>query len=211
VARRDAGTRVYAAREPWPDAGGRAQIRSRMDTLVDVVVATYAPLPALTLNTLVRRLRYAAPQWTDDCTRALAHARRRLAHARVDGVDWYWPAGEDPASAGSPPDDRVWLLAPFDPLAWDRRRFEHFWGWAYRFEAYTPAAKRKLGHYALPLLWREQVVGWANVSVDAGVMRPEVGFVGPRIGEPAFVRAMDDELHRLHRFLGLQPVSTPWP
>ncbi len=107
----------------------------------------------------------------------------------VDGVDWYWPAGEDPASgehrAG---DDRVWLLAPFDPVVWDRRRFEHFWGWPYRFEAYTPAPKRKLGHYALPLLWRERVVGWANVSVEGGVMRPEVGFVGPRIGDPAFVR-----------------------
>ena len=97
----------------------------------------------------------------------------------------------------------MWLLAPFDPVVWDRRRFEHFWGWPYRFEAYTPAPKRKLGHYALPLLWRERVVGWANVSVEGGVMRPQVGFVGPRIGEPAFVRAVDDELHRLHRFLGL--------
>jgi hypothetical protein len=99
----------------------------------------------------------------------------------------------------------VWLLAPFDPVVWDRLRFERFWGWPYRFEAYTPAAKRKLGHYALPLLWREQVVGWANVSVEAGVMKPEVGFVGPRIADPAFVRAVDDELHRIHRFLGLAP------
>ena len=48
------------------------------------------------------------------------------------------------------------LLAPFDPVVWDRRRFEMFWGWAYRFEAYTPAAKRQLGYYALPLLWRDQ-------------------------------------------------------
>jgi len=40
-------------------------------------------------------------------------------------------------------------------------------------------------------------------------MRPEVGFVGPRITEPAFVRAVDDELHRLHRFLGLAPFAPP--
>ncbi|HEX6020160.1 MAG TPA: crosslink repair DNA glycosylase YcaQ family protein, partial [Burkholderiaceae bacterium] len=111
-----------------------------------------------------------------------------------------------PASAPEVP-NRAWLLAPFDPLVWDRRRFERFWGWAYRFEAYTPAPKRRLGHYALPLLWREQVVGWANVSVDAGVMRPEVGFVGPRIADPAFVRAVDDELHRMHAFLGLAPLG----
>ena len=34
------------------------------------------------------------------------------------------------------------LLTPFDPVVWDRRRFELFWGWAYRFEAYTPLPKR---------------------------------------------------------------------
>jgi len=207
VARRDAGTRVYAARDPWPAVIDRAQIRSRMDTMVDLVVATYAPLPSSTLSQLVHWLRLAAPQWASDRPRALAHAKKRLGHARVDGTDWYWPAGEDPASAPALPDDRVWLLAPFDPVVWDRRRFERFWGWAYRFEAYTPAAKRKLGHYALPLLWRERVVGWANVSVDNGSMRPEVGFVEPRIAEPAFVRAVDDELHRLHRFLGLRPFD----
>jgi hypothetical protein len=39
--------------------------------------------------------------------------------------------------------DAVRLLAPFDPVVWDRQRFEAFWGWAYRFEAYTPASKRK--------------------------------------------------------------------
>jgi len=39
------------------------------------------------------------------------------------------------------------------------------WGWVYRFEAYTPAAKRKLGYYALPLLWRDRVIGWGNVLI----------------------------------------------
>ena len=207
VARRDAGTRVYAAREPWPVVGDKAEIATRMDAMVDIIVAKYAPLPAVTLGQLVRRLQLAAPQWAAERARALAHAKQRLPHAQVDGIDWYWPGGEEPASMRALPDNRVWLLAPFDPVVWDRFRFERFWGWPYRFEAYTPAPKRKLGHYALPLLWREQVVGWANVSVDAGAMRPEVGFVGPRITEPAFVRAVDDELHRMHRFLGLAPFG----
>jgi uncharacterized protein YcaQ len=207
VARRDAGTRVYAAREPWPLPSDSAEIRMRMDTLVDVIVAKYAPLPAVTLGQLVRRLALAAPQWAADRTRALSHARQRLPHAHVDGIDWYWPAGEDPAAAPAPADDRVWLLAPFDPVVWDRFRFERFWGWPYRFEAYTPAPKRKLGHYALPLLWRERVVGWATIQVEGGAMRPAVGFVGSRITEPAFVRAVDDELHRMHGFLGLGALT----
>lgn len=54
---------------------------------------------------------------------------------------------------------QVNFLAPFDPLVWDRRRFEHLWGWSYRFEAYTPPAKRVRGYYAMPLLWGERVIG----------------------------------------------------
>ncbi len=102
-------------------------------------------------------------------------ARARLSHARVDGVDWYWPAGERlPRSA---PPSAVRLLAPFDPVVWDRRRFELLWGWAYRFEAYTPAPKRQLGYYALPLLWRDRVIGWGNVSVADGALQCDLGFV----------------------------------
>ncbi len=212
VARRDSGVRVYAAREPWPEHGDRKSCQARMDALVDLVVAKYAPLPAATLGQLVYFLRAAAPQWARDRPRALAHAKSRLAGARIEGVDWFWPAGEDPAAAPHDvDDDRAWLLAPFDPVVWDRRRFELFWGWRYRFEAYTPAAKRVLGHYALPLLWRERVVGWATVAVRDGRLQPAVGFAGPRITDPAFARAVDDELHRLHRFLALAPFSAAGP
>ena len=69
------------------------------------------------------------------------------------------------------------LLAPFDPVVWDRRRFELFWGWAYRFEAYTPAPKRKLGYYALPLLWRDRVIGWGNLSVKNGDLQADFRYV----------------------------------
>ncbi|MCW5661581.1 MAG: YcaQ family DNA glycosylase [Burkholderiaceae bacterium] len=202
VARREGGTRLYAAREAWPALTDKAEILTRMDAMVDLIVAKYAPLPAVTLRQLVNRLALAAPQWAGDRARAFAQAKARLAHAHVDGTDWYWPAGEDPAAAPETP-ERVWLLAPFDPVVWDRLRFERFWGWPYRFEAYTPAPKRQLGHYALPLLWRERVVGWANIGVRDRRMSVQVGFVGARIGEPAFVQAVDDELHRMYTFLGL--------
>jgi len=55
------------------------------------------------------------------------------------------------------PPARVRFLAPFDPVVWDRRRFAQLWSWEYRFEAYTPARKRVLGYYAMPLLWRDRV------------------------------------------------------
>ena len=127
--------------------------------------------------------------------------------ARVDGVDWYWPEGDKPAAkrhASRAQADRVRLLAPFDPIVWDRRRFALLWGWDYRFEAYTPAPKRLRGYYALPLLWRDQVVGWGNLSVVDGRLHSDLGFVTGRAPtDAAFAAALDDELARMATFLGL--------
>ncbi len=93
------------------------------------------------------------------------------------------------------------LLAPFDPIVWDRRRFEHLWGWAYRFEAYTLPAKRKLGYYALPLLWQSQVIGWANAKIDAGRLNIEFGFVDVKPKARVFANALDEEVERFRGFL----------
>jgi uncharacterized protein len=96
----------------------------------------------------------------------------------------------------------VRLLAPFDPVVWDRRRFELFWGWAYRFEAYTPANKRVRGYYALPLLWREEVIGWGNVALANGVLTTDLGYAkGKPPRDVAFKRALNEELARMELFL----------
>jgi uncharacterized protein len=203
VVGRERGTRIYAAHEHAARPRDAATRRAHLDALVDVIVRNYAPLPALTLSSVVRRLRYAVPQWAREMDRTVARTKRRLAHARLDGVEWYWAEGH--AVRGGGADDEVRLLAPFDPVVWDRRRFEILWGWAYRFEAYTPAPKRKLGYYALPLLWRDRVIGWANLSVKERTLRADVGYVAskpPR--ERVFRRALDEELHRMSVFLGLE-------
>jgi uncharacterized protein YcaQ len=201
VPRRERGIRLYAAREAALAVNG-AEARRRLDALVDVVIRNYAPLPARELARVVARLRYGVPQWKRGLRAALQRAKGRLAHARVDGRDWYWPPGEDPA--GAVVDDTVRLLAPFDPIVWDRARFEQLWGWAYRFEAYTPVAKRKLGYYALPLLWRDRVIGWSNLTVRDGALRAEPGFVAGRPPrDRAFRGALAAELDRLRRFLRL--------
>jgi len=189
-------------------------VRARIDGLVDVVVRIYAPLPGPSFSYFVRRLRYAVPQWQRELTSALLRAKERLSHARVDGVDWYWAADEDAMVHGGAatecrphklPHDTVRLLAPFDPLVHDRARFEMLWGWGYRFEAYTPAAKRKLGYYAMPLLWRDHVIGWGNLSVKNGELLPELGYVESRPPrDRAFTRELKAELDRMRSFLGLE-------
>ena len=204
IARRERGVRIYAARDAQPPAVSPA---TAMDALIDVVVAKYAPLPAATLGLLVSHLRSGVPQWAALRSAALARAKARCNSARLDGVDWYWPAGEAPASrrhASRAQAPVVRLLAPFDPIVWDRRRFEALWGWAYRFEAYTPAPKRLRGYYALPLLWRDTVVGWGNLSVVDGRLHAELGYVlGQPPADAAFAPALADELARMSAFLGL--------
>jgi uncharacterized protein len=173
IARREGGIRIYAAAEEQlsrPDAVAR---RQQIDALVDVLVRTYAPVPAPSLPRLISRLRYAVPQWHGQLRAALQRARARLSSTRIDNIEWYWPADE--RVTGGIATDSVRLLAPFDPVVWDRWRFELLWGWAYRFEAYTPVPQRKLGYYALPLLWRERVIGWANITVSNGALVADIG------------------------------------
>jgi uncharacterized protein YcaQ len=200
VVRRDRGIRVYATHQHGPEPADATSRQARLDALVDVVVRIYAPLPARSLSFFVRRLRFAAPQWQGELTSALQRARQRLAHARVDGADWYWPAKENPWRAVE--QDTVRLLAPFDPVVNDRWRFEMLWGWVYRFEAYTPAAKRVRGYYALPLLWRDRVIGWGNLAVKNGALQAEFGYIDARPPrERAFKRGLEAELARMRAFL----------
>ena len=85
-----------------------------------------------------------------------------------------------------------------------RQRFERFWGWRYRFEAYTPASKRTLGYYALPVLWEDRVIGWGNLSIKDGELRTSFGYVdGSAPGGAAFRRELDAELERMRVFLEL--------
>jgi len=196
IARREAGVRIYAAHD---HSRAETSPQERLDALVDAGVGLYAPLPGPSLTSLVRRLRIAVPQWRNHLPKALNRAKRRLAHARVYGVDWYWPAGEDPQSAEVP--EMLRLLAPFDPVVWDRARFERLWGWEYRFEAYTPVTKRLRGYYALPVLWRDEVIGWANVAADGDDINADLGYVASQPRDRAFQRELRSELARMRRFL----------
>jgi uncharacterized protein YcaQ len=205
VARREKGIRLYRIHRHEPVTLDPAERRRRIDALVDVVVNIYAPLPATSLSYYVRRLRYAVPQWEKEMTAGLERARRRLIQVRIAGVDWYWPEG--PRLPGLRPGRQITnagvrLLAPFDPVVHDRARFEILWGWVYRFEAYTPAPKRKLGYYALPLLWHDRVIGWGNLAVRSGKLTGEFGYVAghpPR--DRAFKRELEVELEQMRVFL----------
>ena len=204
IARREGGTRIYAAPRSSAEAPDELTAMARFDALIDIVMGKYAPLPGASLGQLVSLLVRGAPQWRTQRAAALARARQRFARGRVDGTDWFWPPDESPASKRWQPDDRVRLLTPFDPVVWDRRRFSLFWDWTYRFEAYTPALKRKLGYYALPLLWGDRVIGWGNLTVSGGVLRSRFGYAsGAAPTSAGYAVELEQELARMSTFLGL--------
>lgn len=202
VQQREQGQRVYSA--VVHEADPRSP-HEKAQALLELVLAKYAPLPSRSLGQLCSLLGYGAPHLRSELRQTLATARKTWPQAEVEGQTWYWPEGESPNSKRWKLDEAARLLAPFDPIVWDRLRFERFWGWAYRFEAYTPAPKRKLGYYALPLLWRGEVIGWGNVSSTEGRLQAQLGYVqGRPPSDPAFAKALEQELSKLACFLGLE-------
>lgn len=88
-----------------------------------------------------------------------------ILRARINGLDE--PAYVHPDNAkmaerilsGGPRPSRTTLLSPFDPVVWDRTRALELFGFEYRIEVYTPAARRRYGYYVLPILHQGALVG----------------------------------------------------
>ena len=199
---RDNGIRLYEAAPPIQNP---LAPEARFKRLVLLVARILAPMPEASLLEVFWNLRYYAVKGPEVRKAVVPELIKsgELEAGIVDGIRYLWPAGKI-VSTTPPPVVRI--LAPFDPLVWDRRRFAHFWGWSYRFEAYTPPKKRVRGYYAMPLLWGADVVGWANISrqpAGAHGKEPhaEIGFARAPIKDRAFQRALDEELDRMRVFL----------
>lgn len=93
------------------------------------------------------------------------------------------------------------LLAPLDPLIYDRRLTARLWDFDYTWEVYTPAAKRVRGYYALPVLAGEEFVGHVDPKMDREAGRLVVQGREVRRG---FAKAADEGVRELARFLGVR-------
>jgi uncharacterized protein YcaQ len=191
-----------------PGSAGGPDENERVGRLIARIVDLYAPLPESSLRQLTMMLRYGAPHMEkrlrDRAVIRQAVEDGHVAMVNADGINWIVPAGER-LDREAP--SVVRMLAPFDPVVWDRRRFEVFWNWRYRFEAYTPPALRQLGYYALPLLWQDQVIGWANLKTGEDRLAIELGFVGQRPRDAVFRRECDAEIERMREFLGARTIT----
>lgn len=195
IAGRRQGIRIYEIAPSVTDPPAPAE---RLRRLIMAVARILAPVTRRTLTALSTRFRRFGE--TRAGVKRLVESGE-LRETVAGGVSYLWPPGRAPREEQK----RVRFLAPFDPVVWERQRFEHFWGWAYRFEAYTPVAKRVRGYYAMPLLWGDDVIGWVNAHAAGGKLNLTPGFVGKAPAEPEFRVEMERETASLEEFL--KPVD----
>jgi uncharacterized protein len=127
--------------------------------------------------------------------------------AVVEGVKGEWRV--DPAALGDDFEGRTALLSPFDRLIHDRVRAEELFDFEYTLEMYKPAAKRRWGYYALPILHEDRLVGKLDAVADrkASVLRVNAIHEDVKFTR-AMTKAVQAELEDLASWLGVSAIES---
>ncbi len=125
----------------------------------------------------------------------------------VEGVKGEWRV--DPAALGDDFEGRTALLSPFDRLVYDRARAQELFDFEYTLEMYKPAAKRRWGYFALPVLHRDRLVGKVDATADrkASVLRVNAIHQDVEFSR-SMAKAVQAELEDLASWLGLDGVDS---
>lgn len=125
--------------------------------------------------------------------------------AVVEGVKGEWRI--DPRRLGESFEGRTALLSPFDRLVYDRVRAEELFEFEYMLEMYKPAAKRRWGYFALPILHGDRLVGKLDARADRKASVLRVNAIHEDVPfSRAVTSGLGKEIDDLAAWLGLEVV-----
>lgn len=165
VARRDKFQKVYdLAERVWPDH--REQVPPTeaefADYLIDRCLQSQAVATVQQIGYLRKNMQAVLKSQLQQQLE-----QGRLQSFMLDGKVWYYRPQlvlTDKLVAKMP--NKVWLLSPFDNLVIQRDRLKQLFNFDYQIEVYVPAAKRQIGYYSLPILYKDQFIGQVDVKAD---------------------------------------------
>jgi uncharacterized protein len=126
--------------------------------------------------------------------------------AVVEGVKGEWRV--QPTLLGDELEGRTALLSPFDRLVHDRVRTQELFDFEYTLELYKPAAQRRWGYFALPVLHHDRLVGKVDATADRKTSVLRVHAIHEDVKfSPTVTKAVQSELEDLASWLGLGEVQ----
>jgi uncharacterized protein YcaQ len=183
--------------------------RHRNERLWDLAERVYPDVPVLPLEEAVRRRNERrlsalgiARSRGPECPVEPLDVGEAGAEAVVEGVKGTWRV--EPSLLDQPFSGRAALLSPFDRLLHDRKRMVDLFEFDYILEMYKPAAARRWGYFALPVLYGDRLVGKLDATADrrAGVLCVNALHWDVQPGK-AMAAAVDREIHDLAKWLRL--------
>lgn len=202
----DLPDRIYPGAEPAP-AEDAAHFWARKSLEV---------LGLATLSQWNARLRFWWRGSVSGLAERLIQSKEALP-VRIEGVksEYYIPAAwADRLGRQEEAANRLTFLAPLDNLIWDRKRLLELFDFDYRWEVYTPAAKRRWGYYTLPILYGARFVGRLDPKIDRRESRLRLqGFwleeAPELVSDAAFQTALAHRLQDFAQFHGATEVTAP--